>query len=333
MSTQASRMRRSGAAVLVAILGLAWILPIQALAQLPVLGTLVVNITSPTSGSPVSGTIPVSASVTIVGSLLVAGGQFRLDNANLGAEDTGVPYSVPWNTTTASNGGHTLTAVARDAANNRTTSVPVTVTVSNAPPPPPMTVTRFEETDPSVTGSGAWTLGDTSRTWSGGTAAYSKAAGALGMFTFTGTSVSWIGFRAPMGGIARTFVGGGFVAEVDTYSPTEEVRTVVFTTRGLSSATHTLTIEVTGLKNPAATETAIVLDAFDVPAPTVTRVQETDPSNTYAGNWIQGNTDRAWSGGTAAEGWAAGTRATFSFSGTSVSWIGYRGPVAGIAHV
>ena len=65
----------------------------------------------------------------------VAGVQFKLDGANLGAEKTSAPYSVSWDTTTVSNGTHTLTAVARDAAGNSGTSAPVTVNVSNAAPP------------------------------------------------------------------------------------------------------------------------------------------------------------------------------------------------------
>ena len=96
------------------------------------LGSLVVNVTSPASGSTVSGTVPVTASVTIVGALTVAGVQFKLDGNNLGAEDTSAPYSVSWNTTTAGNGSHTLTAVARDGLlGTLWTSNPVTVTVSN----------------------------------------------------------------------------------------------------------------------------------------------------------------------------------------------------------
>src|SRR5207249_12023504 len=62
-----------------------------------------------------------------------------LFRSNLGAEDTTSPYSTNWNTTSASNGSHTLTAIARDAAGNRTTSSAVTVTVSNAAPPPDTT--------------------------------------------------------------------------------------------------------------------------------------------------------------------------------------------------
>src|SRR5206468_7842845 len=55
----------------------------------------------------------------------------KLDGANLGAEDTSSPYTVTWNTTGATNGSHSLSAVARDAAGNSTTSAAVTVTVAN----------------------------------------------------------------------------------------------------------------------------------------------------------------------------------------------------------
>src|SRR6185503_1640645 len=51
------------------------------------------------------------------------------------AEDTAAPYTTSWNTTTLANGTYTLTAAARDAAGNVTTSAPVTVTVANGPPP------------------------------------------------------------------------------------------------------------------------------------------------------------------------------------------------------
>ena len=61
----------------------------------------------------------------------VTGVQFLLDGVNLGAEDIAAPYSVSWNTLTATSGAHTLTARARDAAGNATTSAPVIVTVNN----------------------------------------------------------------------------------------------------------------------------------------------------------------------------------------------------------
>ena len=94
-----------------------------------------VSVTAPSGGATVSGTVAVSASASDNGS--VAGVQFKLDGALLGAEDTSSPYSVNWDTTTATNAQHTLTAVARDAAGNTATSSSVSVTVNNTAPPPP----------------------------------------------------------------------------------------------------------------------------------------------------------------------------------------------------
>jgi Bacterial Ig domain len=88
------------------------------------------SITSPSSGATVAATINVSANAS--DNLGVAGVQFRLDGAALGAEDTSAPYSVAWDTTTAAEGAHTLTAVARDAAGNTGTSPSIPVTVSNS---------------------------------------------------------------------------------------------------------------------------------------------------------------------------------------------------------
>jgi hypothetical protein len=53
-----------------------------------------------------------------------------LDGALVGTDATS-PYFVNWNTTTSSNGSHTLTAEAYDAAGNRGVSATVSVTVQN----------------------------------------------------------------------------------------------------------------------------------------------------------------------------------------------------------
>jgi hypothetical protein len=99
-----------------------------------------VSITAPADGGTVSGSaVTVSASATDnVGVVRV---QFKLDGTNLKAADTVAPYKVTWNTTTASNGTHTLTAVAHDAAGNTTTSPPVSVTVFNDITPPTVSIT------------------------------------------------------------------------------------------------------------------------------------------------------------------------------------------------
>src|SRR5215831_10295842 len=110
------------------------LIPLPARAQL---GSLIVTMTSPSSGSTVSGTTTVSASVTIVGLLTVQNVQFRLDGNNLGAPDTSSPYSVSWNTTSTANGSHTLTAVATAVLGLQFTSNAITVNVSNGDTTPP----------------------------------------------------------------------------------------------------------------------------------------------------------------------------------------------------
>src|SRR5262249_33452102 len=59
------------------------------------------------------------------------GVQFYVDGVASGLEDTSAPFALQWDTRTASNGSHTLTARARDAAGNSTLSGGVTVNVSN----------------------------------------------------------------------------------------------------------------------------------------------------------------------------------------------------------
>ncbi len=209
--------------------------------------------------------------------------------------------------------------------------------------------TRFEETDPSVTLSAGWTE-DSSRSWSAATAAVSTTSGAQATFTFTGPSVNWIGGRGPWSGIARVSVDGAFVAEVDTYSRTEEIRVTMFTVNGLTNASHTLTIEVTGQMNAQAMSNYVVVDAFDVPGPAVSRLQETDPDVAYTAGWVQDNTLNSlyagitngqipnvslknWSAAAATLSTTPGAQATFNFTGTAVTWIGARGTQAGIADV
>jgi hypothetical protein len=101
------------------------------------------SITSPTSGQRISGTITATASAAdAVG---VAGVQFFIDGQPFGAEDTSTPFNVAVNTTSMSNGGHTISARARDAAGNTTNSTSVAFTVSNSPPrdtvPPSVVIT------------------------------------------------------------------------------------------------------------------------------------------------------------------------------------------------
>jgi hypothetical protein len=98
------------------------------------------NVAPPPDGTPptvaltapsgtVSGTVAVTA--TAADNIAVTQVQFFAGTTSLGT-DSSAPYSVSWNTTTVADGDVSLTAVARDAAGNSTTSTAVVVTVSNA---------------------------------------------------------------------------------------------------------------------------------------------------------------------------------------------------------
>jgi hypothetical protein len=90
-----------------------------------------VSITAPASGAVVTGA-SVSVSATASSSAGIAGVQFQLDGANLGLAVTTAPYAMIWDSTTAANGSHSLTAMATDGSGAQSTSSPITVTVSNS---------------------------------------------------------------------------------------------------------------------------------------------------------------------------------------------------------
>jgi hypothetical protein len=89
-----------------------------------------VALTSPASGALLSGVATLTA--TTSDPIAVSGVQFLLDGATLGTEVTSSPYSISWDTTTATTGVHTLVARANDTEGLSTNSVAVTVTVNNS---------------------------------------------------------------------------------------------------------------------------------------------------------------------------------------------------------
>jgi hypothetical protein len=226
-------------------------------------------------------------------------------------------------------GNHTLTIQVTGLKNAASAANWVVVDAFDVPGP---LVSHLQDTDPAISYTAGWTGGDISKDWSGKFAALSTTSGAQATLTFNGTSISWIGYRGPDAGIARVFVDGSLLAEVDAYLPAQRVQDTLFTATGLADTSHTLTIEVTGLMNAASTGTLLVLDAFDVTSQ-ATRFEETDGAVVFVGNWVQDNRNRAWSMGTAANSLTAGAQVTLTFTGTSVNWLGLRGPQTGIARV
>jgi hypothetical protein len=121
---------------------------------------------------------------------------------------------------------------------------------------------RYEDSDKSIVYVGMWTFDNEARVWSEGVTATSNQPGATATFSFTGTSVSWIGCsKGSAGGVANVYIDGAFVKEVKLNQsyPIEGYQMTVFRADGLANSQHTLMIQVTNTDG-----SYVVVDAFDV---------------------------------------------------------------------
>ena len=95
----------------------------------PVDNAPTVSITNPANGSTVSGTVNVTANASDDNGVTQV--EFFVDGTSIGA-DTIAPYAVTWDTTTYSDGAHTVSATATDTI-GQTGNNSVNVTVQNTP--------------------------------------------------------------------------------------------------------------------------------------------------------------------------------------------------------
>jgi hypothetical protein len=145
-----------------------------------------IALAAPTGGAASIGT-QINVSANANDNVGVTGVQFRLDGANLGAEDTSSPYSTTWNSTGATAGVHQLSAIARDAAGNRATSAIVSITLTNTivvvtnSPPPANSSSWVDDALPAgavagVDGGDTWTWISSNPTPFSGSKAHQSAA-------------------------------------------------------------------------------------------------------------------------------------------------------------
>jgi hypothetical protein len=88
-----------------------------------------VTLTTPTAGQTVEGAVPLTATAT--DSVGVAGVQFWVDGQAVGTPVMTAPYSSTWSSYLATNGWHTIQAVATDNAGNVGASALISVLVQN----------------------------------------------------------------------------------------------------------------------------------------------------------------------------------------------------------
>lgn len=115
-----------------------------------------------------------------------------------------------------------------------------------------------QQTSSAVTFTGTWRTAY-STSLSGGSLAYSSAAGASATFRFTGMSVSWVSYRGPQRGSAAVYVDGVYRATIRLGATTYQPRQVVYAASWGSVGTHTLRIVNLG---GSAGSTRVDVDAF-----------------------------------------------------------------------
>jgi len=95
--------------------------------------TPTVTMTSPATGSNVSGTVTLQADATTTAPATVSSVQFLLDGQPLGAPVAATPYSYNWTVGSTPLGSHTLSAQVTDTTGNMSTAAAITVNVVAGP--------------------------------------------------------------------------------------------------------------------------------------------------------------------------------------------------------
>ncbi len=118
-----------------------------------------------------------------------------------------------------------------------------------------------QDTDSKISYTGIWKVA-TSTKHSGGTCKYASST-ATATYKFTGTGIKLIASKSSDKGIAKVTIDSK-VYYVDLYSASAKDQSVAFSLSGLTSGTHTIKVEWTGLKNNSSKGNAITLDAFEI---------------------------------------------------------------------
>jgi hypothetical protein len=198
---------------------------------------------------------------------------------------------------------------------------------------------RIPETDPSIIYTGQW-YSNTNSEHSGGVAALTNAKNAQAMISFNGTGITWVGVTDPYAGVAWLYLDG-VLSTVDTYAPNTNYQQPLFEAHGLAAGLHTLSIQVTHMRDADGSGSWVWIDSFLIENGTATtggiaigpgRTEQNSPGLIYTGDWFL-NTNPVMSGGSAALAVDSGSSVTVNFKGSGINWIGYRDQWSGIAHL
>ena len=128
------------------------------------------------------------------------------------------------------------------------------------------TTYTYDDNDPALHYAGnGWTHATNQAGDFGATESWDNTPGDSMTVSFHGPAIRWIAPKDGNHGMTAVSVDGVPVATVDGYSPTKQYHMALYGVSGLADTDHTLTLTVTGAKNPAASGTFTTVDAVDVP--------------------------------------------------------------------
>jgi hypothetical protein len=179
-----------------------------------------------------------------------------------------------------------------------------------------------------------------STAYSGGGYVYGRWTGTRLDARFTGRSVKWIGPKQPGYGMADIYIDDVLAASnVDCYAPAGEatLSATIWESGALAAdGSHTMSVRLTGVKNPASTGYVVVLDRLEAqglsPQGGGTRIDDTTATPGYTGTWIAAINPTYFNKTYSYSRW---TNAAFTatFKGTRVAWIGPRTTNYGMADI
>ena len=121
---------------------------------------------------------------------------------------------------------------------------------------------RYENMRDVVYYEGEWSISKGDDV-SASSVSYSDVAHNKAVLNFVGTGVSWIGTESNDQGIARVYIDGNYMGDVDQFSDTRKPMVRSFSVADLAYGPHTIIVEVTDTKNPQSKGYRIEIDAFD----------------------------------------------------------------------
>jgi len=172
--------------------------------------------------------------------------------------------------------------------------------------------TEVEQTSAAI--SYDWRTVSSQRAF-GGSYAVERNKGATVLFAFTGRSITWYTATGRSQGRAAVSIDGVSRGTFNQYGPSLDFR-VARTFSGLEQGSHTITIRALGTGSSNATDTQVVVDAFEAAGDVVANPDlET--------SWGTVEASQA-SGGSLAASDLARASVTFTFRGTGVDWFTLR---------